>query len=480
MIFKKITSLFTLDIRALSIMRILLGVICLVDLVFFSYSLINSIIPLEVVIKDFFTQNYRSIYTISDNMIVYGVLIAVHTALTISYTLGYKTKYTAPLFWFFTCSIQWANPLFTNAGSDVARLLIWWSIFLPINKIYSIDSGWKKAKTQEYRVSNIATLGIGVQILSIYFFAFFLKTGVEWRNEFSAVYYSLHRSYISSEVGTWLSQYFTLTQGLTIFTLALELLGPILYLIFKPRGKIIIALLFILLHVGFLITMRLWSFPFYCLAGCIILLPTHFRNYIQKKSTSLHKTNLSERFWFTQTFVNIALVAIILYSMMRNIRGIDYAQREKFFPNEINKYGYFLRLDQNRWIFAPDISHYNGWHQINGLYKNKNEIVNLSSLDQKVYEWKPTLRQIHSILPTEAWVKFVEYYVTFNDPKGKYSNYFVQYLCHQWNNNHESQEAIKAIQMMYHYESITLPKENLSKEPSTIQEKYLGTRNCKN
>jgi hypothetical protein len=95
-----------LDIRALSIMRILLGVICLVDLVFFSYSLINSIIPLEVVIKDFFTQNYRSIYTISDNMIVYGVLIAVHTALTISYTLGYKTKYTAPLFWFFTCSIQ--------------------------------------------------------------------------------------------------------------------------------------------------------------------------------------------------------------------------------------------------------------------------------------------------------------------------------------------------------------------------------------
>lgn len=103
---KKLTSLFTLDIRALSIMRILLGVICLVDLVFFSYSLLNSIIPLEVVIKDFFYQNYWSIYTISNNHIFYIMLIIIHTSLTICYILGYKTKYTAPLFWFFTCSIQ--------------------------------------------------------------------------------------------------------------------------------------------------------------------------------------------------------------------------------------------------------------------------------------------------------------------------------------------------------------------------------------
>jgi hypothetical protein len=127
------------------------------------------------------------------------MLIIIHTSLTICYILGYKTKYTAPLFWFFTCSIQWANPLFTNAGSDVARLLIWWSIFLPINKIYSLDSGWKKAKTQDYKVSNIATLGIGLQVLSIYFFSYFLKTSDARRTEFSAIYYALSRDYFFHE-----------------------------------------------------------------------------------------------------------------------------------------------------------------------------------------------------------------------------------------------------------------------------------------
>lgn len=469
---KKLTSLFTLDIRALSIMRILLGVICLVDLVFFSYSLLNSIIPLEVVIKDFFYQNYWSIYTISNNHIFYIILIIIHTSLTICYILGYKTKYTAPLFWFFTGSIQWANPLFTNAGSDVARLLIWWSIFLPINKIYSLDSGWKKAKTQDYKVSNIATLGIGLQVLSIYFFSYFLKTSDARRTEFSAIYYALSRDYFSTNLGYKLTNYYTLTQALTLFSIILELAGPLLYLFLPRRGKIGIALAFILFHIGFIFMMRLGSFPRYCIAGWIALLPSSFWNWIENKKNNqkLYKPY----FWFSNYFTNIFLGGVILYTLLWNIRSTNTETFNTYFPHSLNKFWYILRIDQYRGMYAPHPGTINGRHQINGLYKNQNSMVNISNSTEPIYTTKPTHKKITQILPKIQWINFVVGTLTTKDPKGKYGNYFVQYLCRKRNDSHDSSQALKAIQLIYSQEKIQLPKAK-----SSIEDKYLGTRNCK-
>lgn len=136
-----------------------------------------------------------------------------------------------------------------------------------------------------------------------------------------------------------------------------------------------------------------------------------------------------------------------------------------------------LRIDQYRGMYAPHPGAINGRHQINGLYKHKNSIVNISNTSEPVYTKKPSHKQITQILPKIQWVNFVVGSLTTKDPKGKYSNYFVQYLCRKRNNNHDYSETLKAVQLIYSQEKIQLPK--VESPESSIEDKYLGTWNCK-
>ena len=140
-------------------MRILLGITILWDLCIITSSLFGllgdtSVLPPSIALSSYFEQNYRTIHVLSGAPRWQVFLMSIHFLTTIAFLLGRKTKYTTPLLWFLTCSLQGANPLIANGGDSVVRLLLFWAMFLPIAKVWSID---QQEKVQDFKVSSIAT-----------------------------------------------------------------------------------------------------------------------------------------------------------------------------------------------------------------------------------------------------------------------------------------------------------------------------------
>lgn len=103
--------MFSLDIRSLALMRIILGCAILRDLSIIASTLSGllgdqSVLPPSVAFSHYFEQNYRTIHILSGKLWWQIFLIVIHIALALAFTLGRKTKYTTPLLWFFVCSIQ--------------------------------------------------------------------------------------------------------------------------------------------------------------------------------------------------------------------------------------------------------------------------------------------------------------------------------------------------------------------------------------
>jgi hypothetical protein len=220
--------MFSLDLRSLALMRIMLGCALLRDLSIIASTLTGllgdqSILPPSIALSNYFEQNYRTIHVLSGAHRWQVMLITIHIVLAIAYTLGWETKYITPLLWFLTCSLQGANPIITNGGDSIIRLLLMRSIFLPIARSRSIESiGYEKVK--DYSINTIATFGLILQMAHIYFRSYFLKTDPIRRTDYTATYYALSLDPFAKQAGLFLYQFPVLMKWLTMYTIKLELL----------------------------------------------------------------------------------------------------------------------------------------------------------------------------------------------------------------------------------------------------------------
>jgi hypothetical protein len=121
-----------------------------------------------------------------------------------------------------TCSLQGANPLISNGGDSIIRLLLMRSIFLPMANTRSIDAR-NHETPKEYSINNIATLGLILQMAHIYFWSYFLKTDAIRRTDYTATYYALSLDPFVKQAGLFLYQFPSLMKWLTMYTIKLEL-----------------------------------------------------------------------------------------------------------------------------------------------------------------------------------------------------------------------------------------------------------------
>ena len=95
------------------------------------------------------------------------ILFGMHFVLGCVLFLGYRTRIVTILIFAFTVSLHARNPLILNGGDDILRLLLFWSIFLPIGANWSVDSAMNTLKrpTDNYHFS-VASVGLILQVLS--------------------------------------------------------------------------------------------------------------------------------------------------------------------------------------------------------------------------------------------------------------------------------------------------------------------------
>lgn len=273
---------YGLDLRSLALLRIGLALVILADLFTRMGDLVAhytdaGVLPRQAV-SEIAPAGYWSLHLVGGQAWVQVLLFGAAITLAVALLVGYKTRLATIASWAMVISLHNRNPALIFAADDVLRAVMFWAMFLPLGARYSIDSALNPtAASLPKRFFGMATFALMVQQCYIYMFsAFFKTTSPTWWPEGSAVYYSLSFDQYVTPLGAWLLNLGALLPLLTFFTLVLEWVGP-LFLFIPIRTDLfrnIAVVTFILLHLGFGLTLNLGIFPALSIVTWLTFMPT--------------------------------------------------------------------------------------------------------------------------------------------------------------------------------------------------------------
>lgn len=277
------------DYRSLAFYRILMGIIVMADVVYRLPDLINfytdvGLVPRQIFVSEMSMPWSFSFHLANGSTGFAVAMFAIHFIFGLMLLLGYKSRWAMIGAYVFTVSVHNRNWLVNNGGDDILRAILFISIFLPLNKYFSIDSALTKDKEPVKDNVHVSTWGwmYFLQVFVIYYVSYLLKDHPMWRKDFTAVYYAARLDIFASPFGFWIRQFPWVQTATTVFTIWLEHLGPLLLVFSFAFGRfwwivrLIVIALFLGLHFGIIATMWIGVFPWTCLVMWLIFIPTPF------------------------------------------------------------------------------------------------------------------------------------------------------------------------------------------------------------
>lgn len=273
----KVGELFGADLRSLALFRIAMATIVLMDVVGRIPNLRvhysdEGVMPRSLLVDDFVRWRW-SVNLINDLYTFQAACMVLTAAAAVGMMLGYRTRLMTVIVWVMVTSIQVRNPLVLSGADTLLRVLLFWSMFLPLGAYWSVDARRRPTGVRlQRRFLSFGTIGLFMQICLMYWFTATLKSGPEWRSEGTALYYALGANHITKPFGEWLHQFPDLLKVLTHASLGLEFVAPVL--LFSPfltgpiRTMAIASI--VSLHVGIFLTMDVGIFPWtssFCMAA---------------------------------------------------------------------------------------------------------------------------------------------------------------------------------------------------------------------
>lgn len=268
----------TVDLRGLAALRVLLGLVILVELglrltdlsAFYSDA---GVLP-RVTLIEVADIDRLSLLLAAGDAWWSGALIVAAWLAAAAFTLGWRTRAATLALFLLVASIQSRNPLILIGGDILIMALLLWSLFLPMAARWSADAA---LATTPPPVSNRhrspAAFALLLQVVSVYFFSAALKHGDAWWPDGTAVYYALELERYATALGRWLQGFPSLTRALTYFVYFLEWGAPLL--VFAPIAtrafRLAAFALLMLMHLGFLLCLELGHFPWVSFAALMAL-----------------------------------------------------------------------------------------------------------------------------------------------------------------------------------------------------------------
>ena len=293
---------FFVDSRALGIFRILLGVLCFIDIyrrfefidIFYTNDSIISISTSNSFYKSF---TLLRTFTSSWEVHIFFIIGLITSTLLL---IGYRTKLSQFITTIIIISIHNRAIMLENAGDFMFNNILIISLFLPLGISFGIDSLKTSLNFKEFNFKDlndkknginipkqVFTLGyfaMLIQLSIIYFFTGFNKSGYDWENG-SAVYKMLQLDTFLTPVGYFLRDYITapISEFFTYTTLTIELLAPLI--LFFPFYNYIFRLFFIfcffIFHISIRSLIKVGLFSFTMISTYVLLIDEKVFNKVK-------------------------------------------------------------------------------------------------------------------------------------------------------------------------------------------------------
>jgi hypothetical protein len=352
-----------IDLRSLAALRVALALIVLVDLGLRFQWLVPhytdagilpryAVAPVSMLFPFYFLDGGPSL-----QMLLFGVAGVFASMLLV----GFRTRLANVASWLLLCSLQVRNDSLLNGGDIALRLLLMWSLFLPLGARFSLDSLRRPRPAADARVadSSVASVALLLQIVLIYMFAGFGKIDPEWVSEGIAIERVMNGDYARQPVQGLLLSSPGLMRLLTLTVVPFETLGPLLLLVTYrlPRCRVAVVFAFICFQAGLGSSMDLHLFPFAMTAGILPFLPTAFWEWIDTRRGAPREApaagGAAERLPAASrlgTFVVQPIVCVLLvYTVFANFRSSGWVE----VPRALVGYAQVIGLRQGWHLYAP-------------------------------------------------------------------------------------------------------------------------------
>ncbi len=389
---------------------------------------------------------FKHIFTyFPDTPITYYIWFSVYILSAFCLLIGYKTKVFTFICWWMLCQIQARNPYILQGGDDLLRLALFWLLFLPTQKRWSVDSYFSKFQIQNNSYFSFANIGYLSLIASVYFFSALLKNSDEWLKEGSAVYYALSLDQLVLPMGKLIYPYPRLLKILTFGVYYSELILP--FFLISPFKKLRNTAVFVLLilHLGIGSTLYVGLFFIIGISTLVAIYQGSLLDKIDNsawlraliKKPLLNKENIRP---MNNFMLNMFSILVTVYCLTWNFSSVPNFPFE--FREDFQKIGYSLRLDQKWAMFAPTVFKDDGWLVAEGFTKQKQRI-NVFNAQSPIDESKP--KNVVKMFKNDRWRKYSEN-ILFIDLSWLRLGY-CKYLVKQWNASHAQQ--IDSLNLIY-------------------------------
>jgi len=402
-------TVFSLDLRSLALLRVLLALMLLWDLALRSTNLQAFYTDRGVLPREFLhhiAQNWHwSLHAASGDLWWQILLFVVAALAAIALLMGYHTRTMAFISFVLLASVINRNPLLATGGDQLQIVMCFWSLFLPMSARWSVDAALQQElktnpnlqrfnpdKPQLY--FSVATIAVVLQVLYLYFFTALFKTGDAWTSRFDAAFYAVQIEQLATPIAIWVRQFPSLLQAGTVYVLAVEFIAPLLVLapFLWPRLRLIGLLLLISLHITFVFMLHIGLFPFIDLMSLSILVPSavwialHQR---RKRSNSFEAINGITIYYDEDCGFCLKMCLILRELLLHPSVPILTAQSNPNIHAVMEKH--------NSWVIrGPDNTTYIHWHAMHFLFNQRMpfkpiawlmKLKILMALGNKAYAW---------------------------------------------------------------------------------------------
>src|ERR687889_811134 len=333
--YAKVVEIFGADLRSLATFRIGLALLVLSDLAnratdLFAHYTDAGVMSRTVLMRQLLNPSAFSLNLLNGGYTFQALLFGVAALAALCTLVGYRTRLMTFVVWVILLSIQMRNPLVNGSESPFLRMLFFWGMLLPLGAYWSVDRARSALPRPSPRFLSLATFALFMQIAFVYWFTAALKSGPEWRTDYTALYYALSLDQIATPIGHQLLHFPSLLQVLTFGTFVLEALGPLLLFcpFFTGPVRTGAVLAFMSLHFGIWLTMDIGIFPWISAFCMVCFFPTWFWDKASRlRSVPLRRVELARRLQLATVWLGDAIVTFskAVLSFLNDARQLLFA-----------------------------------------------------------------------------------------------------------------------------------------------------------
>lgn len=388
-----------------------------------------------------------------------AMLFGIAAVLALALLVGFETRLAVIGSWLMLVSIHHRVPPILSGAENLLRMLLFWAMFLPLARAWSVDR-WRAGGGAQGPVLSVASAAILLQMAVMYLFSAISKSNPAWFGG-EAIAGSLAHDFYASPTGAYLLQFPGLLKGMTWGTLILE--WAALFLLFSPiataRLRLVVITLLAAMHLGIGFCLEVGLFSYVSLVGLALFLPAEFWNARLSRPAET-ETIVHARTPFSYVIQTMCMV-LLVYVLAVNVNSLPSRPLALLAPERWRPLTRGLGFSQSWGMFASVPSR-DGWYVAKAKLRDGSEVDLLRG--GAVVDWKKP-EFPGRMYPNHFWQKLFRE-MAYDDEQGfqLLRAPVAEFLCRQWNTRNPPEKQIAEFEFVYSMQNKAHPGRPILRE----------------